>query len=173
MKDELKKVKSENVRLRSQLEDLLRPSSSQATGLEKEEEASAVVSSRQKIVDRDPEENKKILEIIKEVEEANIKVSKGKKKSKTVSKTEKMKAAPKAKAEEKSASKAKVEKKPAPKALVEKKSAGKGRKDWSQLSESTLRRKTIKELTAYLSDYDVKGMNKGEMISLLRSTSGN
>lgn len=183
MQDELRKLKGENIRLRSQLDDLLRGSSQTPNLVDNSKDEIAVAPSPQKIVDHDPEENEKILEIIKEVEEANKKVNKGKKKARIAQKTDERKATstPKVKAENKKAAPTvKVEKKATPKVKAEKKTVpevqkksmtGKG-KDWSLLSDSTLRRKTMKELAAYLSDYDVKGMKKGEMINLLRSTSG-
>jgi len=198
MQDELRKLKGENIRLRSQLDDLLRSSGQAPTLDDSTTDEVAVAPSPQKIVDQDPEENEKILEIIKEVEEANKKVNKGKKKARVAQKKDERKAtstpkvkaekkaAPKVKAEKKATPKVKAAKKATPKVKAEKKATpkvkavpevqkksvtGKG-KDWSLLSDSTLQRKTMKELAAYLSDYDVKGMKKGEMINLVRSTSG-
>lgn len=195
MNDELKKLKVENERLRSQLEALL--SSNEAS--ENIDEVSVVTPRTEKIIDRDPEENEKILEIIKEVEEANIKGKEGKVKAALATKKTKpaTKATPKPKAEKKPAVKSVSEDTPPPKAAKKKKTspakskaptkakapaskraqkapAGGGKKDWSQLSDSTLKRKTVAQLTEYLSDQgvskdEVKDMKKSDMIAAVRA----
>jgi len=188
---ELKKLKAENERLKAQLVGL--------QGGEKlkddvSEEGSPAPSSTQEVVDRDPEENEKILEIIKEVEEANMK---GKKKvpqekkaappsskkaavpRKVTKATAKKASTPKAAA--KTTPKAAAKKAPAPKAPAPKKKKSpaakndaSGTKNWSQLSDSTLKRKTIAQLKEYLLEQklanstDVSNMKKGDLITMVK-----
>uniref|UniRef100_A0A7S0AMW8 SAP domain-containing protein n=1 Tax=Minutocellus polymorphus TaxID=265543 RepID=A0A7S0AMW8_9STRA len=183
---ELKKLKAENERLKTQLVGL--------QGGEKlkddvSEEGSPAPSSTQEVVDRDPEENEKILEIIKEVEEANMK---GKKKvpqeKKAAPPSSKKAAAPRkvTKATAKKASTPKAAAKTTPKAAAKKAPAPKkkkspaakndasGKKDWSQLSDSTLKRKTIAQLKEYLLEQklanstDVSNMKKGDLITMVK-----
>jgi hypothetical protein len=182
---ELKKVKAENERLKALLVGL--------QGGEKlkdsvGDEQSPAPSSKNKVVDRDPEENEKILEIIKEVEEANMKGKKNapQKKAapppvKKVASSEKV-----AKAAAKKASTPKAAAKTTSSAAVKKVSAPKKKKspaskndapdtkNWSQLSDSTLKRKTIAQLKEYLIDQkladskDVSTMKKGDLIAMVK-----
>lgn len=182
---ELKKLKAENERLKAQLSNVQGDEKTMNTvGKEK---APSPLSS-QEVLDRDPEENEKILEIIKEVEEANRKVKK---------KAPQKKKAPKKVGAAKKAEKASTKKASAPKPPTKKasptnaaakegpaskkkkspasKSNASETKDWSQLSDSTLKRKTIAQLKEYLLDQkstdssDVKNMKKGDLIALVKS----
>jgi len=176
---ELKKVKAENERLKALLVGL--------QGGEKlkdsvGDEQSPAPSSKNKVVDRDPEENEKILEIIKEVEEANMKGKaapppvKKVASSKKVAKAAAKKASTPTKAAAKTTSSAAVKKVSAPK--QKKSPASKNdapdTKNWSQLSDSTLKRKTIAQLKEYLIDQkladskDVSTMKKGDLIAMVK-----
>ena len=183
---ELKKVKAENERLKALLVGL--------QGGEKlkdsfADEQSPAPSSTHKAVDRDPAENEKILEIIKEVEEANMKGKKNvpQKKaapppvkkvasSKKVAKSAAKKASTPTKAAAKTTSSAAVKKVSAPK--KKKSPASKNdapdTKNWSQLSDSTLKRKTIAQLKEYLLDQkladskEVSTMKKGDLIAMVK-----
>ena len=154
---ELKKVKAENERLKALL-----------VGLQGDEklkdsvgdEQSPAPSSKNKVVDRDPEENEKILEIIKEVEEANMKGKTNAPQKKAAPPSAKKVASTKkvAKVAAKKASTPKAAAKTTSSAAVKKVSAPKKKKspaskndapdtkNWSQLSDSTLKRKTIAQL---------------------------
>ncbi len=181
---ELKKVKAENERLKALLVGL--------QGGEKlkdsvGDEQSPAPSSKNKVVDRDPEENEKILEIIKEVEEANMKGKKNAPQKKAAPPPVKKVASSKvAKAAAKKASTPKAAAKTTSTAAVKKVSAPKKKKspaskndapdtkNWSQLSDSTLKRKTIAQLKEYLLDQkladskDVSTMKKGDLIAMVK-----
>ena len=181
---ELKKVKAENERLKALLVGL--------QGGEKlkdsvGDEQSPAPSSKNKVVDRDPEENEKILEIIKEVEEANMKGKKNAPQKKAAPPPVKKVASSKvAKAAAKKASTPKAAAKTTSSAPVKKVSAPKKKKspaskndvpdakNWSQLSDSTLKRKTIAQLKEYLLDQkladskDVSTMKKGDLIAMVK-----
>ena len=181
---ELKKVKAENERLKALL-----------VGLQGDEklkdsvgdEQSPAPSSKNKVVDRDPEENEKILEI-KEVEEANMKGKTNAPQKKAAPPSAKKVASTKkvAKVAAKKASTPKAAAKTTSSAAVKKVSAPKKKKspaskndapdtkNWSQLSDSTLKRKTIAQLKEYLLDQkladskDVSSMKKGDLIAMVK-----
>lgn len=182
---ELKKLKAENERLKAQLSNVQGDEKTMNTV--GEEKTPSPLSS-QEVLDRDPEENEKILEIIKEVEEANrkgrMKVSEKKKAPKKVGTAKK---AEKASTKKASAPKPPTKKASPPNAAAKKGPAPKKKKspasksnasetnDWSQLSDSTLKRKTIAQLKEYLLDQkstdssDIKNMKKGDLIALVKS----
>ena len=180
---ELKKVKAENERLKALLVGL------QAGEKLKDsfaDEQSPAPSSTHKAVDRDPAENEKILEIIKEVEEANMKGKKNVPQKKAAPPTAKKVASPRkvTKAAAKKASTPKAAAKTTSSAAVKEISAPKKKKspalksaetkNWSQLSDSTLKRKTIAQLKEYLLDQkladskEVSAMKKGDLIAMVK-----
>lgn len=181
---ELKKLKAENDRLKAQL---LQGDEKAVNIVGKERTPSPLPS--HEVLDRDPEENEKILEIIKEVEEANMKGRKkvpenkkgSPKKVATAKKAEKTStkktSAPKASTKKASPPKAATKKAPAPrkKKSPTTKSDASGTKDWSQLSDSTLKRKTIAQLKEYLTEQksadssDITNMKKGDLIALVKT----
>ena len=181
---ELKKVKAENERLKALLVGL------QAGEKLKDsvaDEQSPAPSSTHKAVDRDPAENEKILEIIKEVEEANMK-GRNVPQKKAAPPTAKKVASPRkaTKAAAKKASTPKAAAKTTTSAAVKEISAPKKKKspasksdatetkNWSQLSDSTLKRKTIAQLKEYLLDQkladskEVSTMKKGDLIAMVK-----
>lgn len=185
---ELKKLKAENERLKAQLSNV--QGDQKTMNIVGEEKAPSPLSSQevQEVQDRDPEENEKILEIIKEVEKANMKgrekVAQKKKAPKKVgtakkaSKTSTKKAsAPKAPTKKASPPKVTAKEAPAPKKKKSpaSKSDASRTKDWSQLSDSTLKRKTIAQLKEYLLDQkstdssDITKMKKGDLIALVKT----
>ena len=182
---ELKKLKAENERLKAQLSNV--QGDQKTVNIVGEEKAPSPLSS-QEVQDRDPEENEKFLEIIKEVEEANMKgrkkVAQKKKAPKKVgmakkaSKTSTKKASvPKAPTKKASPPKVSAKEAPAPKKKKSpaSKSDASRTKDWSQLSDSTLKRKTIAQLKEYLLDQkstdssDITKMKKGDLIALVKT----
>ena len=180
---ELKKVKAENERLKALLVGL------QAGEKLKDsfaDEQSPAPSSTHKAVDRDPAENEKILEIIKEVEEANMKGKKNVPQKKAAPPTAKKVESPRkvTKAAAKKASTPKAAAKTTSSAAVKEISAPKKKKspalksaetkNWSRLSDSTLKRKTIAQLKEYLLDQkladskEVSAMKKGDLIAMVK-----
>lgn len=183
---ELKKLKAENERLKAQLCTV---QGGETTMNVVSEEKSLSSHSSQEVLDRDPEENEKILEIIKEVEEANMKGKKAPKKKKASPSSKKVVTAkkatktstkkanePKASTKKASATKVAAKKTPAPKKKKSpaSKSDASVAKDWSQLSDSTLKRKTIAQLKEYLMEQksadssDISNMKKGDLIALVK-----
>jgi len=184
---ELKKLKVENERLKAQLFGL---QGGEKTTNKVEEQGTPLSS--QEVLDRDPEENEKILEIIKEVEEANrkgrkkvpekneavptsTKVATAKKATKTVTKKANAVKASKErplppKAVAKKAPTSKKKKSPASKTETS------GTQDWSQLSDSTLKRKTIVQLKEYLLNQksadsaEVANLKKVDLIALVKKS---
>jgi len=180
---ELKKIKAENERLKALLVGL------QAGEELKDsvaDEQSPAPSSTHKAVDRDPAENEKILEIIKEVEEANMKGKKNVPQKKaappTAKKVESPRKVTKAAAKKastpmpaaKTTSSAAVKEISAPKKKKSPASKSAETKNWSQLSDSTLKRKTIAQLKEYLLDQkladskEVSAMKKGDLIAMVK-----
>ena len=183
---ELKKLKAENERLKAQLCTV---QGGETTMNVVSEEKSLSSHSSQEVLDRDPEENEKILEIIKEVEEANMKGKKAPQKKKASPSSKKVVTAkkarktstkkanePKASTKKASATKVAAKKTPAPKKKKSpaSKSDASVAKDWSQLSDSTLKRKTIAQLKEYLMEQksadssDISNMKKGDLIALVK-----
>ena len=183
---ELKKLKVENERLKAQLFGL---QGGEKTTNKVEEQGTPLSS--QEVLDRDPEENEKILEIIKEVEEAN---RKGRKKVPekneavpTSTKVATAKKATKTVTKKANAVKASKERSLAPKAVAKKPTSKKkkspasktetsGTQDWSQLSDSTLKRKTIVQLKEYLLNQksadsaEVANLKKVDLIALVKKS---
>jgi hypothetical protein len=183
---ELKKLKVENERLKAQLFGL---QGGEKTTNKVEEQGTPLSS--QEVLDRDPEENEKILEIIKEVEEAN---RKGRKKVPekneavpTSTKVATAKKATKTVTKKANAVKASKERSLAPKAVAKKAPTSKkkspasktetsGTQDWSQLSDSTLKRKTIVQLKEYLLNQksadsaEVANLKKVDLIALVKKS---
>jgi DNA primase catalytic subunit len=175
MAKEIENLKAETAKLKAQLEAATAKAPAAAATTTK----TAAAAAPKQVLARDPDEDKKILNIIKEKDTENqktgLKTKKGPKKvaAKAEESEELFFGEPlKPKASSKSATK-KAAKKVTEKAAT--KTASKS-DDWSTLSMSTLKRKTVKDLSDYLSERGVevthddgKPMKKAELVSAVQS----
>jgi hypothetical protein len=178
MAKEIDKLKAETANLKAQLQAATAKSPAAAAA------TTTTAAASKQVLPRDPEEDQKILDIIKEKDTENqktgFKTKKGPKKVavKAAEPEELFFGEPvEAKASKKTAAKKTATKKAAKKAT--KKAATKTAPksdDWSALSLSTLKRKTVKDLSEYLSQKGVEvthgdgtPMKKEELVSAVQS----
>jgi len=211
MSKEMERLKQENESQKNTIASLTKSTTPSSTSTPKSTPVKLEIPIGKSTMPRDPQEEEKILNILKDIDADNAKLqavaSKQKKKARasktkkatpkaSVKKTSKKKKAAKKKkavpvpepffAEEAAEIVAEVEKEV--KAVVEKpvvkkkkkttpKKRGAAKKPesddpnpWGSLKESTLKRKTIAQLTAYLNErkVDVEGLSKAELVGTIQ-----
>lgn len=184
MQKELEELKQETI----QLKTLLKVTQQETPEPEAEEVIQVEVA--KEVIPQDPKENEKILDIIKGMDKENsskkVKVVKGSVEKATPKKVAAKKvevvkgAVEKAAPKKVAAKKVKVVKGSVEKATAKRTGASKKKaavsSDWSTLSDSALKRKTVKDLSAYLSEKGVevttadgKPRKKADLISEVKN----